>query len=39
MEFISDMDGNQPTFHSHVRVVNLSTLPGPFIGKKVVTTI
>ena len=26
MELISDMDGNQPTFHSHVHVVNLLTL-------------
>ena len=31
MESISDLDGNQPTFHSHVHVVNHSTLPTSFI--------
>ena len=30
MDFLSDIDGNQPTFHSHVHVVNLSTLSTPF---------
>ena len=28
------MDGNQPTFHSHVHVVNLSTLPTPLTVQK-----
>ena len=30
MDFISDIDGNQSTFHSHEHVVNLSTLSTPF---------
>ena len=37
MEFISDMDGNQLTFHSHVHVVNLLTLPKLFTVQKMDT--
>ena len=37
MESISDLDCNQPIFHSHVHVVNHSTLPTSFTVRRVDT--